>query len=194
MTIAPRPIPSPCHPPPNGQCAHSGFTLVELMATVAVAAVMFAIAVPSFTYMTTSNQLTGAANELLNALNTARTQAIKTNSNATVCSDNTCSVTWPTDAQGNALTLDPPIRAGIAGISGSVQIQNPTLLVFNGQGLAHAAGNANPYGGLVADIYSTAITSNNRRCLYMVAGGSIMRTCTITSNGACPNAAPPACN
>lgn len=60
------------------QCSrsHCGFTLVELMVTLAVAAIVMSLAVPSFTEMTKNNRLTTQANQLVTALNLARSEAI----------------------------------------------------------------------------------------------------------------------
>lgn len=60
------------------QRGHSqrGFTLVELMVTLAVAAILMAMAVPSFTEMTKNNRLTTQTNQLVTALNLARSEAI----------------------------------------------------------------------------------------------------------------------
>jgi type IV fimbrial biogenesis protein FimT len=53
-----------------------GFTLVELMVTLAIAAIVMTMAVPSFTDMTRNNRLTTQANQLVTALNLARSEAI----------------------------------------------------------------------------------------------------------------------
>jgi type IV fimbrial biogenesis protein FimT len=67
----------------------NGFTLVEMMVVVALAAVIFAIAAPSFTEFRRNNRLTAVANELLGAIQTARTEAIKRQASVAVCpSDN----------------------------------------------------------------------------------------------------------
>jgi len=56
---------------------HNGFTLIELMVTISIAAILLGIAIPSFTSTITSNRLTTNANELVTALNLARSEAIK---------------------------------------------------------------------------------------------------------------------
>lgn len=53
-----------------------GFTLVELMITVSLLAIMAMIAVPSFTQFTQNNQLQAKAEELKSFLQFARTEAV----------------------------------------------------------------------------------------------------------------------
>ena len=55
----------------------SGFTLIELMVTIAVLAIVLTIAVPSFQGVIRSNQLTTEANTLASALQLARSEAVK---------------------------------------------------------------------------------------------------------------------
>jgi len=54
-----------------------GFTLIELMVTLAVAAVMLTLAAPSFVAFMRNSELVSQANALVAALNTARTEAMK---------------------------------------------------------------------------------------------------------------------
>jgi type IV fimbrial biogenesis protein FimT len=64
----------------------AGFTLIELIVTVAIAAIVLAIAVPSFQETITSNRLTTFSNTLVASLNFARSEAIKQNRRVTLCS------------------------------------------------------------------------------------------------------------
>lgn len=57
----------------------AGFTLIELMVTVAVVSILAMVAVPSFVAYQRNSELTSAANSLLAAVNTARSEAMKRN-------------------------------------------------------------------------------------------------------------------
>lgn len=54
-----------------------GFTLLELMVTIAVLAIITTLGVPSFRELIQNNRVTTQANELVTALNFARAEAVK---------------------------------------------------------------------------------------------------------------------
>lgn len=61
-----------------------GFTLTELMITLAIVAILLSLAVPSFNSIIRESRLSTQANELISALNLARSEAIKRGLNVTV--------------------------------------------------------------------------------------------------------------
>lgn len=62
-----------------------GFTLIELMITIAVVAIGLALAYPSFTSVLRSNQVATRTNELIASFYLARTEAVRSNRGAGVC-------------------------------------------------------------------------------------------------------------
>lgn len=56
---------------------HSGFTLIELMITISVAAIILSLAVPSFNFLVLNNRLTTDINRLVTSFNLARSEAVK---------------------------------------------------------------------------------------------------------------------
>jgi type IV fimbrial biogenesis protein FimT len=62
-----------------------GFTLIELMVTLAVAAIIMTVAVPSFNNLIRNNRLTVQNNELVSTLLVARSEAVKRSTTVTVC-------------------------------------------------------------------------------------------------------------
>ncbi|MTW22384.1 GspH/FimT family pseudopilin [Allochromatium palmeri] len=67
---------------------HQGFTIIELMITVALALIVLTIGVPNFRSIIQNNRATTITNDLVTALQTARSEAIKQRKHATVCRRN----------------------------------------------------------------------------------------------------------
>lgn len=72
---------------------NAGFTLVELMITLAVAAILVTAAVPSFMSMIASNRVTAASNDLVTALNLGKSEAIRSGRYALLCKNSNCDTT-----------------------------------------------------------------------------------------------------
>ncbi len=82
--------------------AVSGFTLLELMVTVVCAAIIAAVAVPSFESTINNSRLASASNELLVSLQTAKIEAMRYNRRAVVCLSTNPTAANPTCAAANA--------------------------------------------------------------------------------------------
>ena len=54
-----------------------GLTLIELMITIVIAAILLSIAIPSFNHLIQRNRITTYANEMATTVNLARSEAIK---------------------------------------------------------------------------------------------------------------------
>ncbi len=157
--------------------AARGFSLIELMVTLAVAGVMLMVAVPSFGNLMLSSQLTSLSNELVSALNSARVEAVKRNAPVEVCSDNTCAVTTTDMSNGHSLL----IKAGLDDMVDPISVRAVRHLTYSGQGLAYANGQNAPFSGLVADLFSDRLNTQGHRCIY-VEVGAVVSTCTDNQN------------
>ncbi len=184
----------------------SGYTLLELMVTLAVAAIGLTIAVPSFTSIITSNRLSTTANELIGGMSLARMQAIKRNTPTQFCSNDvtkngtdTLGVACGTSA-GAVVTINSSgATTQIArppDVSPTVTIQTSHDMIalrYAGNGLATAATGSGPYTGLVADVYSDTISANNHRCIYLITGSTVSSCKYTATSGGCPANEPTNC-
>jgi type IV fimbrial biogenesis protein FimT len=67
----------------------NGFTLIELVITIALLAILIGMALPSFRATIQNNRMTAQANEMVTALQFARSEALKRSAPVTVCASDT---------------------------------------------------------------------------------------------------------
>lgn len=175
----------------------AGFTLVELMVTIFVAAILMAIAVPSFQHIATSSRLTTTANSLVSALHAARMEAVKRNADVEFCGTVdggsgdlkiACGTTQPGAVYALVGTASAAsavqVQAAPVISAASLQWKKVNAITFSAQGLGQKAGDAQPaYTGTVAVVCSTAISSDNLRVVTMTTGSILA---TDKSTGTCP--------
>jgi type IV fimbrial biogenesis protein FimT len=140
----------------------AGFTLIELLIVVALSAIMMTLAVPSFQNMVANNRITSHTNELVMAINMARSEAVKRNVRVILCrsadpvasppscggSANDWTTGWLLFASGDANStyqqgVDTLIRVGEAARTG-IQIRtngtSDNNLQINSNGSTNEAG------------------------------------------------------
>jgi type IV fimbrial biogenesis protein FimT len=167
----------------------TGFTLMELLMTIAIAAIVATIGIPSFQYVTNSNRVAGEVNGLLADLQFARGEAIKEGQPVTVCMSKggtTCDTTgnawnsgWIVYSNPNGTGANTTIPA-----AGSIlRIQNTftstdtflaapafSAITYNREGYAIGVGNGTLISLHVASA-TPAQTASWTRCLAVSMNG-----------------------
>jgi type IV fimbrial biogenesis protein FimT len=94
--------------------SHRGFTLIELMVTITLLAILTTLAIPSFQAQIASTRLSSAVNSLSATIATARAEAIRRGARITVCrSDSTnaqCTTATTGGWETGWITLEDSIR------------------------------------------------------------------------------------
>ncbi len=134
----------------------AGFTLIEMIVTVAIAAIVMMIAVPSFQQMMQQNRTAAITNQLLGAFRMARSEAVTRGKTVTVCksanvtdANPTCStsaswadgwIIFAEDGDGNGTreSSEPLIKvgqlqAGQATVGGNTYVANTVQFLPSGR-------------------------------------------------------------
>lgn len=145
----------------------SGFTLIELMVTIAVLAILLAIAVPSFNEASLNGKLNSMSSSFVASAQLARSEAIKRNAAVTLCASSngtSCSGTWNDGwivlAGGSPVLAQGPMTTGFS----LTATGNATSLMFQPSGMGAT---------------STTLTL----CRKTPSIGSLQRTITISATG-----------
>ena len=165
----------------------AGFTLLELLITIAVLAILLALAVPMFTSTINNNRLSAQANELVTSLQLANSEAVRRNARITVCPSTdgaTCAASgpwtgWLTIVASNNEVLRSAITKPPLQITSTVD-----SVTYRGDGLAR-----DTTGALLAAAFTVCIPTGqpveNQRIVGMVSGSRISTTAS-SGAGACP--------
>ena len=160
-----------------------GFTLVELMVTMAVIGILALVAVPGMQAMINHSRLSGASGELTAALQLARSEAIRRNARVTVCAGtagvcngSTTWANWTVCGSDNAAGSNDVIRNQSA--PDSVQLTGSVdRIVFRPSGQITAQTVLN------VCMPTTNPAQNKRLITVMVSGGTYTE---YGSGGTCP--------
>jgi type IV fimbrial biogenesis protein FimT len=147
-----------------------GFTLLELLAAIAVVAILVGVGVPSFRMMIQNNRVTTQTNELVTALNFARTEAVKRGRNVQVAvAEETAG--WSATVSLVGVAADP-LR--VVNRQGSVVTVNASNVVFAPTGAPTA-------GETFSMAPKTGCSGEQRRQIVVGVSGQI-----TTTREACP--------
>lgn len=163
----------------------AGFTLIELMVTLVVAAVILGIAVPNFTGLVNSSRLTAQANELVTGIQLARSEAIKLNRTVNFCgsADGTNCAAAGDWTRWVVRSASDVLHTGEINPATQVNADN-NVIAFRPDGLARLA-NGNLAAVTVTVCMAVARPAQNIRQVTL-ANGSRTNVAAVDGQGACP--------
>lgn len=180
-----------------------GFTLVELMITLAVMAILLALATPSFEGLIASSRLASATNELNATLRQARSEAMRRGQRVTVCASangNQCTNNdWTSgwimfvdrtrgaaavDAGETILQVFPALTGGVVA-QGQANVAR--FVSFSSDGQSRTMGADNQAGTIQICSTSNGIANDNRaRNLIVAMSGQVVMQPINGINNNCP--------
>ena len=142
-----------------------GFTLVELMVTLVIVAILLALAVPNFRTLIENSRQNGVVDSLVSSFNAARNTALSRDLTVTVCpvtppatpgqpAGSSCTTSWGSAATGSAwmVSVQPPAPAAAVILSTQIVpagnqltitptlVNGATTITFTGRGLVTSSG------------------------------------------------------
>jgi type IV fimbrial biogenesis protein FimT len=174
-----------------------GFSLVEMMVVIAIAAILSGLAAPSFVRMINANRIQSAASSLQGDMMYARTEAVKRGMWVSICpsaNQSTCDTgtnAWQNgwivfyDAVGNGvfdasadtlLKVRPKVSGGNTIVASPAPSQN--AIIFNREGFTTNLGTAQ----VAFQLHTSSNDAKATRCVLVTFGGSLS---TVEKGSSC---------
>ncbi len=185
----------------SGRTLQAGFTLLELMITIAVLGILLGVGVPSFMGVIHTNRLAASTNELVTALHGVRAEAIKQSQRVTLCKSSNgaaCAAEgdwnqgWiifaDQDHDASVDTGETVLRVGQAAPAGITITGNTNLanyVSYASDSTARLTTGAFQAGTIRIHMDSRWVTKNVR-CLTINSSGRLVTTTPSTHDGSCP--------
>lgn len=177
----------------------AGVTLVELLTVSVIIAILLAIGMPSYRYVTTNNRMATESDALLGDLQFARAEAIREGQQVSVCvskNGSSCDAAtlppawqegWMIYSNPHSVTTvdgsDPLVRAdtGFSSNGDTFQSSNSTYQInFSGNGFANLG-----VASMKITLHDPTASSQYTRCLLITQAG-MMSVVTAATTGCGP--------
>ena len=169
-----------------------GVTLIELMVTLSILAILLGLAIPSFQSFIVSNRLTAQTNELLGAYQVARAEAIRLNRPVRLCRADTADAVACSNSRAawrawivirpdnNEIIQRGAVRANLVVLSSTNMLND--IIVFRSDSLATNINNA----PLTATLQVCAAATNpqeNGRNVRIALSRAVIERAQLGANG-----------
>ena len=171
-----------------------GFSLIELMISVAVLGIMVTLGLPSFTDWINNTKIRTATEAVVNGVQLARTEAVRQNLSVQFALGGTSPSDWTVTAigSGGALTpLQTRVNEGSGNAVVAVLPAGATTVTFSGLGRIVANGDASPSLTQI-DVCSSAnmAAGTMRKMRVAIGAGGNVKMCdpqvAVTDSRGCP--------
>jgi type IV fimbrial biogenesis protein FimT len=165
----------------------SGFTLIETLTVITIAAILLTLGIPMFTYVSNANRMSSEVNGLLGDMLYARSEAIKEGQTVSVCSSANPSAAAPTCSGSTAwqsgwIVFSDVNGNGAVGAGDTIlRIQRPfsasdtfnannamSVVTFNREGFALGLANS-----ILVSLHAVVPNASTTRCLAISIVGQL---------------------
>jgi type IV fimbrial biogenesis protein FimT len=168
-----------------------GFSLMQLMITVAIVAILTSLAIPSYKYITNTSRIANEINGLLGDLQYARFAAIKAGRTVTICSSSnptaaspTCSAStnWATGwivfsdtgGTGQWVAGDGKLRDQQAFSGTDTLVGTISGITFNREGFPVTTATAANTASVELTLHAAPVNNQSTRCIKAGFNGQVL--------------------